>query len=98
MSDRVNDAELRRWFEMRQPRSGLVSSAYELLSTSRQARVSAVGALLDVFFSDTDFVKLLEDVGLSDTGISTLTGEDLAPESPLEEAYRRLCGLADRYR
>ena len=92
------DAELRRWFEMRQPRSGLVSSAYELLSTSRQARVSAVEAILDAFFSEMDFVALLEDVGLSDTGISALTGEDLAPESPLEEAYRRLCGLADRYR
>ena len=92
------DAELRRWFETRQPRNGLASSAYELLRTARKARVSAVGAILDAFFSETDFVALLEDVGLSDTGISALTGEDLAPESPLEEAYRRLCGLADRYR
>ena len=92
------DARLRRWFETHEPRNGLVSSAYELLRTSQKARVSAVGAILDAFFSDTDFVALLEDVGLSDTGISALTGEDLAPGSPLEEAYRRLCGLADRYR
>jgi 5-methylcytosine-specific restriction enzyme A len=41
---------------------------------------------------------LLEDVGLSDTGIAALTGEDLSPESPVEEIYRRLCGITDRYR
>jgi 5-methylcytosine-specific restriction enzyme A len=91
------DADLRRWFEAHQPRSGLVSSAYELLLGSRMARISAVGAILDAFFSETDFVTLLEDVGLSDTGIAALTGEDVAPESPLEEAYRRLCSLAERY-
>lgn len=92
------DTGPRRWFDTRQPTSGLVSWAYDLLRNSHHVRVSVVGAILDTFFSDTDFAELLEDVGLSDTGISALTGEDLPQYSPLEEAYRRLCGIADRYR
>jgi hypothetical protein len=92
------DSELWRWFETHQPRSGLVSWAYDLLHNSQQARVSAVGVILDTYFPDMDFVELLEDVGLSDTGIAALTGEDLSPDSPVEEIYRKLCGSADRYR
>jgi 5-methylcytosine-specific restriction enzyme A len=92
------DTELRRWFETHQPRSGLVLSAYDLMRNSREARVSAVGAILDTFFPDTDFAPLLEDVGLSDAGISALAGDDLPSDSPLEEAYRKLCGIADRHR
>jgi 5-methylcytosine-specific restriction enzyme A len=92
------DAERRRWFDMHQPRSGLAVWAYKLLRNSQETRVSVVGAILDTFFSDTDFVALLEDVGLSDTGIAALADDDLSLDSPMEEAYRRLCGIADRHR
>jgi 5-methylcytosine-specific restriction protein A len=94
------DAELRRWFDVHQPRSGLESAFYDLVRKSGQARVAAVGAILEAFFPDTDYVPLLEDVGLSDTGIAAEAGSaDDAPflGSPLEEAYRRLCGIADRH-
>jgi len=91
------DTELRRWFDTHQPRSGLVSWAYDLMQSSHRARVPAVGAILDTFFSDADPALLLEDVGLSETGISALMGEDLPQDSPAEEAYRKFCGIADRY-
>jgi len=92
------DTELRRWFDTHEPRSGLVLWVYDLMRNSRKAGVSTVGAILDTFFLDAEFAALLEDVGLSDAGIAALTGDDLSPDSPLEEAYRKLCGIADRYR
>jgi 5-methylcytosine-specific restriction enzyme A len=68
---------------------------------SASARVATVRVILETFFQGTDYVELLEDVGLSDTGIAAETGEahdDLLVQSPLEEAYRCLCGLADESR
>jgi 5-methylcytosine-specific restriction enzyme A len=95
------DAELERWFNRHAPRGGLLSSVYELMRNSASARVAVVRAILETFFQDTDYVELLEEVGLSDTGIAAEMGEsdDTAMlRSPLEEAYRRLCGIADRKR
>ena len=91
------DAELKRWFDEHQPRGGLVSPVYDLMRHSGEARVSAVGAILDKFFAEADYVFLLEDVGLSDTGIAAEARDtdDLFSSSPLEEAYRRLCSIAD---
>jgi 5-methylcytosine-specific restriction protein A len=93
--------EPRRWFETHQPRGGLVPAAYNLMRNSGEARVAAVAAILETFLSDTDYVALLEDVGLSDTGIAAEAGaadDQLFSGSPLEEAYRRLCGIAERHR
>jgi 5-methylcytosine-specific restriction enzyme A len=95
------DAELERWFSRHAPRGGLVSPVYELVRNSASARVAVVRAILETFFQDADYVELLEEVGLSDTGIAAEMGEpeDTAVlRSPLEEAYRRLCSIADRKR
>jgi 5-methylcytosine-specific restriction protein A len=94
------DAKLRRWFDAHQPRGGLVPAAYNLVRNSGEARVAAVGAILETFLSDTDYVALLEDIGLSDTGIAAEAGDaddQSFSGSPLEEAYRRLCGIAERH-
>jgi 5-methylcytosine-specific restriction protein A len=95
------DSELRRWFDEHQPRCGLTAPAYGLTRDSGEARVAVVGAILQTYFPDTDYVELLEDVGLSDAGIAAEAGDaddDVYSQSPLEEAYRRLCGVADLHR
>ena len=95
------DAELERWFKRHSPASGLVQPVYELMRDSASARVAAVSQIVGDFFQGTDYFDLLEEVGLSDTGIAAEMGESddgLIIGSPLEEAYRRLCGLADRGR
>lgn len=95
------DAELERWFSRHAPMGGLVSPVYELMRNSASARVAVVRAILETFFQDEDYVELLEEVGLSDAGIAAEMGEtdDTAMlRSPLEEAYRRLCGIADSKR
>ena len=95
------DAELERWFSRHAPRGGLVSPVYELMRNSASARVAVVRAILETFFQDADYVELLEEVGLTDTGIAAEMGEseDTAVlRSPLEEAYQRLCSIADRKR
>ena len=78
---------------------GLVPAVYELMWDAGGARAAAVGAILDSFFADADYVELLEAIGLSEAGTAEAGDADDRPlsESPLEEAYRRLCDLADRY-
>lgn len=71
------------------------------MRNSASARVAVVRAILETFFQDADYVELLEEVGLTDTGIAAEMGEseDTAVlRSPLEEAYQRLCSIADRKR
>lgn len=95
------DAELERWFDRHAPTGGLVSSVYELMCGSLHARVAAVRVILETFFRWTGYVELLEDVGLSDTGIAAETGDaddSSLSRSPLEEAYQRLCGIAGQGR
>jgi len=95
------DTELERWFRRHSPRGGLVQPAYELMSDSGRTRVAVLHQIISVFFEDTDYFELLEEVGLSDVGIAAAVGEATDGwicSSPLEEAYRRLCGLAERGR
>jgi 5-methylcytosine-specific restriction protein A len=95
------DAQLERWFRDHAPVGGLVAPVYELIRDWPDARVAAVREIIGTYFQGTDYVELLEDVGLSDAGITAETGQDddtLIGRSPLEDAYRRLCGLADRTR
>ena len=93
------DAELKRWFDNHAPAGGLAAAAYDLFRDSAQVRVAAVRTILDTYFQGTDYVELLENVGLSDTGITAQMDEAddrVIGQSPLEECYRRLCGLAER--
>jgi 5-methylcytosine-specific restriction enzyme A len=93
------DAELRRWFDNHAPSGGLPAAAYDLFHDSAAIRVAVVRTILETYFQGTDYVELLEDVGLADTGIAAQTEEDddeAIVQSPLEDAYRRLCGLAER--
>ncbi len=95
------DAQLERWFRTHAPDGGLVDPVYRLIHDRPEARVAAVHAIISTYFQGVDYVELLEDVGLSDTGIAAETGEtddSLIPRSPLEDAYRRLCSLAERSR
>jgi len=95
------DTELERWFDRHAPTGGLVVPVYELLRTSASARIAAVRVILGRFFQETEYVELLEEVGLSDTGIAAEIGEaddSSLARSPLEEAYRRLCDITDRNR
>jgi 5-methylcytosine-specific restriction protein A len=93
------DAQLKRWFDTRAPAGGLPTAAYDLLRTSAATRVAVVRTILETYFQGTDYVELLEDAGLTDTAIAAQTDEtdDKAiGQSPLEDAYRRLCGLAEQ--
>jgi 5-methylcytosine-specific restriction protein A len=93
------DAELERWFNRHSPMGGLVEPVYALMRDSSSARVASVRQIIDGYFQGTDWFELLEEVGLSDTGIAAEAGDSddaLALSSPLEDAYRRLCGLAER--
>lgn len=95
------DAELERWFNWHAPAGGLAVPVYELMRDNAPVRIATVRAILETYFRGSDYVELLEDVGLSETGIAAETGEvddGLAVRSPLEEAYRRLCGIADQAR
>lgn len=95
------DAELRRWFDQNQPLGGLDAQFYNLVRRSSEARIIVLGSILDTFFPETDYVDLLEAVGLSGTWIAAATGtigDDDSPTSPLEDTYRRLCGIAARGR
>jgi 5-methylcytosine-specific restriction enzyme A len=91
------DAELRRWFDNRTPSGGLPEAAYDLLRDSAATRVAVVRTIMETHFQGTDYVELLEEVGLTDTGIAAQTEEnddEVIGQSPLEDAYRRLCDLA----
>jgi 5-methylcytosine-specific restriction protein A len=93
------DAELRRWFDSRAPSGGLPAAAHDLLHDSAASRMAVVRTILETYFQGTDYVELLEDVGLADTGIAAQTDESddqAIGRSPLEDAYRRLCGVAER--
>lgn len=95
------DAELERWFNKHAPAGGLAMHVYELMRDRAPVRIGAVRVILETYFQGLDYVEMLEDVGLSDTGIAAESGESddgLAARSPLEEAYRRLCGIAEQAR
>lgn len=91
------DAELLRWFHQHRPSGGLISVVYNLVRYSGEARIAVVDAILDTFFYDTDYVELLEDVGLADPAIAENTADDVLPHSPLEAEYERLCRIVERH-
>jgi 5-methylcytosine-specific restriction protein A len=85
------------WFRTFQPRGGLAESVYDLIRDSSTARFEAIETLVTTYFAGTEYVGLLEEVGLLDKAASA-QGDSVLPFSPLEEAYRLLCGIADRGR
>ncbi|MFF9895517.1 HNH endonuclease [Streptomyces longispororuber] len=64
------DAELRRWFDVHRPVSGLAEPVHALLRTSGEARVAVVQALVDRFYDGLDETPLLEDLGLYDAAVA----------------------------
>jgi 5-methylcytosine-specific restriction protein A len=85
-----------RWFVSHQPASGLPAPVYNLVRYSGEARVAAVAAIVDKYLLDADYDAVLADAGLADADIA----DDEVPaagvivaRSPLEEEYRRLCGI-----
>ena len=85
------------WFRAHQPRSGLVEPVYELIRDSATARFEAVETLVTSYFDGAEYVELLEEVGLLDEA-SPGTANSVLPFSPLEDACRLLCGIAERGR
>jgi 5-methylcytosine-specific restriction protein A len=85
-----------RWSARNQPASGLPAAVYNLVRYSGEARVAAVAAIVDKYLLDADYDAILADAGLADSDIADdevpASGVILA-RSPLEEEYRRLCGI-----
>jgi 5-methylcytosine-specific restriction protein A len=84
------------WFVSNQPVGGLPASVYNLVRYSGEARVAAVAAIADRYLQDSGDDTILADAGLADPNIA----DDEVPvdgvivaRSPLEEEYRRLCGI-----
>ena len=86
-----------RWFVTHQPVSGLPAQVYNLVRYSGEARVAAVATVADKYLQDADDEAILTDAGLADPAIAddeAPTGGDvIVARSPLEEEYRRLCGI-----
>jgi 5-methylcytosine-specific restriction enzyme A len=56
-----------------------------------------VDAILETFFYDTNYVELLEDVGLADRGIADDADDNVLPHSPLLAEYERLYRIVERH-
>jgi 5-methylcytosine-specific restriction protein A len=85
-----------RWFASNQPVSGLPASVYDLVRYSGEARVAAAAAIVDKYLLDADYDAILADAGLADAEIADdeIPVDDvIVAKSPLEEEYRRLCGI-----
>ena len=85
-----------RWFAANQPASGLPAPVYNLVRYSGEARVAAAAAIMDKYLEDADYDAILADAGLADAGIAddeVPSGDVIVVRSPLEEEYRRLCGI-----
>lgn len=99
------DAVPRRWFAERQPDGGLAPTAYDLMRTSGQTRVTVIQTLTDRFFGDLDEVPLLTEVGLYDESVADDRRDGsrgAAVPSPAADAvtlaaqYERLCAVVER--
>ena len=89
------DAPL-RWFASNQPVGGLPAPVYNLVRYSGEARVSAAAVIVDKYLVGADYDAILADAGLADAGIAddeVPAGDVIVVRSPLEEEYRRLCGI-----
>jgi 5-methylcytosine-specific restriction enzyme A len=89
------DAPL-RWFASNQPASGLPASVYNLVRYSGEARVAAAATIVDTYLGDADQDAILADARLAETDIAddeVPAGDVIVVKSPLEEEYRRLCGI-----
>jgi 5-methylcytosine-specific restriction protein A len=85
-----------RWFATNQPASGLPAPVYNLVRYSGEARVAAVATLVDKYMQDADQDAILADAGLADDHVAddeVPVGDVIVVRSPLEEVYRRLCGI-----
>ena len=85
-----------RWFASNQPASGLPAPVYNLVRYSGEARVAAAAAIVDKYLLDVDYDAILADAGLADADIAddeVPAGGVIVARSPLEEEYRRLCGI-----
>jgi 5-methylcytosine-specific restriction protein A len=84
------------WFATNQPASGLPALVYDLVRYSGEARVAAAAAIVDKYLEDADYDAILADAGLAAAGIAddeVPAGDVIVVRSPLEEEYRRLCGI-----
>jgi 5-methylcytosine-specific restriction enzyme A len=89
------DAPL-RWFASNQPAGGLPAPVYALVRYSGEARVAAAAAIIDNYLQNADCDAILADAGLADAGVADdepPPGDVIVVRSPLEEEYRRLCGI-----
>jgi 5-methylcytosine-specific restriction enzyme A len=85
-----------RWFATNQPASGLPAPVYNLVRYSGEARVAAVATIADKYLQDADENAILTDAGLAvpDIADDEIPADDVTvAKSPLEEEYRRLCGI-----
>jgi 5-methylcytosine-specific restriction protein A len=85
-----------RWFATNQPASGLPVPVYNLVRYSGEARVAAAATLVDKYLQDADQDAILADAGLTDAALAddeTPADDVIVVRSPLEEEYRRLCGI-----
>jgi 5-methylcytosine-specific restriction protein A len=85
-----------RWFASNQPASGLPEPVYNLVRYSGEARVAAAATIVDKYLQDADHDAILADAGLADADIAddeVPAGDVIIVKSPLEEEYRRLCGI-----
>jgi 5-methylcytosine-specific restriction enzyme A len=90
-----------RWFADNQPASGLPTPVYNLVRYSGEARVAALAVLVDRYLRDADCDLILADAGLADADVADdeLPADDVVVvTSPLEEEYRRLCGIGVGFR
>jgi 5-methylcytosine-specific restriction protein A len=88
-----------RWFATNQPSSGLPAPVYNLVRYSGEARVAAAATLVDMYLQDADHDAILADAGLADAAVAddeVPAGDVIVVRSPLEEEYRRLCGIGGR--
>jgi len=84
------------WFATNQPASGLPAPIYNLVRYSGEARVAAAAAIVDKYLQDADYDAILADAGLADADVAddeAPAGDVIVARSPLEEEYRRLCGI-----
>lgn len=85
-----------RWFANNRPTGGLPAPVYNLVRYSGEARVAAVATIVDRYLQDADEDAILADTGLADDDIAddeVPAGNVIVAKSPLEEEYRRLCGI-----
>jgi 5-methylcytosine-specific restriction protein A len=84
------------WFASNQPESGLPAPVYNLVRYSGETRVAAAATIVDKYLEGADYDAILADAGLAAAGIAddeVPAGDVIVVRSPLEEEYRRLCGI-----